>query len=103
LIEKLQGPFFTHDFFQPKPHDIPEAFTLIANPPYGERIEIDDIQSFQNNLWQKIFNLSPQKALILVPKLWKRYHHDCYVLKTLAFSNGGLDIEARLYIKKGKP
>mgnify|MGYP001627388212 CR=1 FL=1 len=105
LIKKLTplGPgmsFAAQDFFTARSeNESNHPLWMIANPPYGERLELaEGIRGFARRLaahWQQ---QRPARSLILVPASWPQLRLDGELpRRVVSFSNGGLAVEARLW------
>lgn len=101
LMEKLPDHFFSHDFFKPLPPFIQAPFSLVMNPPYGERIKLDvPTPEFQSQIIGQIETLAPLSALIVKPASWKAFRSKQYLSETLfSVSNGGIEVEM-VYFKR---
>ncbi|MBY0516691.1 MAG: hypothetical protein K2P81_07280 [Bacteriovoracaceae bacterium] len=107
LISKLNKEyvnFFVHDFIEENlNHKVASPLWIISNPPYGERIEIKPgRRDFAKKLCHSIEQNTPDKCLLIVPQDWPAMQiNGSKPQKTLEFFNGGLAVEARLWILNG--
>jgi putative N6-adenine-specific DNA methylase len=96
-LEKMS--FSCTDLFSGSLQDFARPLWVIANPPYGERIEISEgIAEFTRKLSHFIGEADPDKVLLLVPSSWPHFKiKNQKFNKYLRFLNGGLSVEARLW------
>ncbi len=79
--------------------EVPKGGTLISNPPYGERLSIEDIEQFYDNLGFKLKHTFKGYNAWLICYDKEQYHK--IGLKPsvkYALNNGGLDCELLQYV-----
>ncbi len=83
------------DVFSPHRQDVPKGRRfLISNPPYGERLKVNDLQSL---LKASLNHYLPERASFVVPRE-ARMDFPQYSLKfSREFSNGGLDVKSLVF------
>ncbi|MFN9066307.1 MAG: hypothetical protein ACK5V3_03705 [Bdellovibrionales bacterium] len=70
---------------------------MISNPPYGERLKVDDLQLL---LQASLNHYLPERALFIVPRE-ARLNFPQYSLKfSREFSNGGLDVKSLVFYRE---
>jgi putative N6-adenine-specific DNA methylase len=96
-IEKMS--FSCTDLFSSSLQNFTRPLWMIANPPYGERIEISEgITEFIKKLSHFVGEANPEKVLLLVPSSWPHFKiKNQKFHKYLRFLNGGLSVEARMW------
>lgn len=108
LIKKLTPlstsmKFQVQDFFTAVPDkENRNPLWMIANPPYGERLELKEgISVFARKLSESWQQHRPERSLILVPASWPKLRiQGALPQRVVSFSNGGLAVEARLWWRK---
>ncbi len=90
-----------HDFFRnPAP---PEGRPLwvVSNPPYGERLALDGgVAVFAKKLAEQLSRFDLERVCLVVPRSWPalKIGH-LRQADPLEFSNGGLAVQARLWVR----
>ncbi|MBH48377.1 MAG: hypothetical protein CME71_09445 [Halobacteriovorax sp.] len=67
---------------------------MIANPPYGVRLKLDNPTAFLNHVVEKLMSYQPRALALLIPKdikINRRYKN------LLEFSNGGIAVKLVLF------
>ena len=79
--------------------EVPQGGTLISNPPYGERLSIEDIEQFYNNLGFKLkHTFRGYNAWLICYDKEQYYKIGLKPSVKYALNNGGLDCELLQYV-----
>tara|TARA_R110000868_G_scaffold75979_8_gene218929 strand:+ start:2755 stop:3834 length:1080 start_codon:yes stop_codon:yes gene_type:complete len=74
---------------------LPNGLVMIANPPYGIRLKLDNPTAFLNHVVEKLMSYKPKGLALLIPKDIKiNRRYKCL----LEFSNGGIPVKL-IYFK----
>ena len=79
--------------------EVPAGGTLISNPPYGERLSVDDIEQFYNDLGFKLkHTFKGYNAWLICYDKEQYYKIGLKPSVKYALNNGGLDCELLQYV-----
>ena len=79
--------------------EVPAGGTLISNPPYGERLSVEDIEQFYNNLGFKLkHTFKGYNAWLICYDKEQYYKIGLKPSVKYALNNGGLDCELLQYV-----
>lgn len=100
LISQLPKELFgVHDVLSAPARPNGNPLWIVSNPPYGERLGLaQSVHEFAQQLGRALAEFQPQKVVLVVPRTWPELKVGSLKdLRRLQFTNGGLDVEARVW------
>ncbi len=74
--------------------EVQQGVVMIANPPYGVRLKLDNPVAFLNHVVEKLMSYKPSALALLIPKDIKINRRNELLLE---FSNGGIPVKFVLF------